>query len=321
MFQNHRALAGALIVVAAAACFGTLGPVSRLAYGAGVSPLGFTTWRALLGGLLMVALIGSRARRWRRHGAVGARRLELRNLAIATAAGFVLNLAIFMAFSRVSVAIALLGFYTYPAMVTVADSIVHREPLDRTRLVALGLALAGMVLVVAGQLDPSGAIAFDVVGFGLALLAAASQTVYITVSRHGFPSFGGDQAVAVVLLVGAAGYAVTAVVAGSAADLGYPVTRVGVWPLLLFAGIVGGGFPGLLFLTGVRWIGGTRTSILALFEPVTGVVLAAILLGEALRPIQVVGGALVLGAAAVLQRSREETPHEAPNEPSLPAVV
>jgi drug/metabolite transporter (DMT)-like permease len=48
-------------------------------------------------------------------------------------------------------------------------------------------------------------------------------------------------------------------------------------------------------------IGGTRTGILMLLEPVVGVMLAALLLGEALEPLQAVGGVLVLAGALVLQ--------------------
>ena len=38
-----------------------------------------------------------------------------------------------------------------------------------------------------------------------------------------------------------------------------------------------------------------------LWEPVVGVALAALLLGESLLPLQVAGGALVVGAALILQ--------------------
>jgi drug/metabolite transporter (DMT)-like permease len=43
-----------------------------------------------------------------------------------------------------------------------------------------------------------------------------------------------------------------------------------------------------------------------LFEPVVGVVLAAVLLNESLAPIQFAGGACILAAAVLLQRSRDE---------------
>ena len=58
----------------------------------------------------------------------------------------------------------------------------------------------------------------------------------------------------------------------------------------------------MLFLFGIRKIGGTRAGILLLIEPLVGVTLAALLLREALLPIQVLGGAAILTAALLLQR-------------------
>jgi drug/metabolite transporter (DMT)-like permease len=55
-----------------------------------------------------------------------------------------------------------------------------------------------------------------------------------------------------------------------------------------------------------------------LFEPVVGVGLAAILLGEALGPIQAVGGAAILAAAMILQRAPT---HRAPAAEDEPVAV
>ena len=60
----------------------------------------------------------------------------------------------FIAFDLVTVALALLGFYTYPVIVAVANVALGRETMDRPRVVALVLAVLGMVAVVASQLDP-----------------------------------------------------------------------------------------------------------------------------------------------------------------------
>ena len=61
----------------------------------------------------------------------------------------------FIAFDLMTVALALLGFYTYPVIVAVVNVALGRETLDRPRIVALALAVAGMVAVVASQLDPA----------------------------------------------------------------------------------------------------------------------------------------------------------------------
>jgi len=178
-----------------------------------------------------------------------------------------------------------------------------RRPPDAVQLAALMLALAGMSAVVLGQLDPSNAVRFDLLGFGLALLAAASQTVFLLISRHGYASVPTDQASLAILARCAAGFVFIAAVTGEITAIIEPATNPTAWPYLLLGGVIGAGIPTTLFLVGVRRIGGVRTSILALLEPVSGTALAALILGETLEPIQAVGAALVLAAGVMLQRS------------------
>jgi drug/metabolite transporter, DME family len=298
-------VAGFLIVIVAASLFGTLGPLSRFAYDAGMEPLGFVAWRGAIGFMATAVFVAWRI--WR-----GSERLvRLReldrgarvSLAIAALMGFTLNLAMFIAFDLVTVALALLGFYTYPVIVAIANVALGREALDRPRIVALSLAVAGMIAVVASQLDPSAGIRFDAVGFGLALSAALSQAVFVIVSRSGYRAVPADQAMTVILAVTVVCCGLLALVTGADAQLSYPLGDPSVLPLLAFTGLFAAAIPSVLFLTGIRLIGGTRAGILMLFEPVVGVALAAILLDEGLAPIQVAGGAAILAAALILQRS------------------
>jgi drug/metabolite transporter, DME family len=221
----------------------------------------------------------------------------------AALAGTILNLCMFFAFDRITIALALLGFYTYPALVAVANVLLGRERLDRTRLVALALAIAGMIAVVASQLDPAAGIRLDALGIGLALGAAVCQTIFVILARDGYPEVPTEQAMTSVLLLSGIGAVLVALVAGGLGSLAHPIAQPGVLPLLLFTGIAAAAIPSFGFLTGIRLIGGTRAGILMLFEPVVGVALAAWLLAEALVPIQVVGAAAILGAAVLLQRA------------------
>jgi drug/metabolite transporter (DMT)-like permease len=59
--------------------------------------------------------------------------------------------------------------------------------------------------------------------------------------------------------------------------------------------------PTLLYITGIRRLGAPRAAILATFEPVVGVALAALLLAERPGLVQLFGGLLVIGAGIVLQ--------------------
>ena len=55
-----------------------------------------------------------------------------------------------------------------------------------------------------------------------------------------------------------------------------------------------------LFFAGLKRVGPTTASILSTAEPVTTVVLAFLIFGESLGPVQLAGGALVIAAVFVL---------------------
>jgi drug/metabolite transporter (DMT)-like permease len=298
-------IAGVAVVVTAASLFGTLGPHSRFAYAAGMEPLGFVAWRAAIGFAATLAFVGWRVGRGHRRVARlrdldrGARL----SLAIVSVMAFTLNLAMFIAFGRITVALALLGFYTYPVLVAVANVVLGREHMDRPRIVALVLAVSGMIAVLAAQLDPAAGIRFDAIGFGLALGAACSQAVFVVLSRSGYRAVPADQAIAVVMAVTMVCCGALAIATGAGSALAFPIQQPAVLPLLTFTGLFAAAIPSILFLTGIRLVGGMRAGILMLFEPVVGVALAAWLLAERLTPIQVAGGLAILAAAMILQRS------------------
>ena len=70
-----------------------------------------------------------------------------------------------------------------------------------------------------------------------------------------------------------------------------------------------------LFFAGLARIGPTRASTLSTIEPVFTVILAALLLGERIEPIQLGGGALILGAVLLLARAPAAPPAAAPTTP------
>ncbi len=304
--RGRESLTGSLAAVVAAMMFGMLGPVTRLAGDAGLPGIGMTAWRALLGVAFLAVVIavtggaGEFAAAMRgldRHGAAA--------LAAAAVSGLVLNAAIFTAFGLAPVALVLMMFYTYPAGVAVVDILMGHERMTRWRASALALSMAGVVLVLAGGSPTAEAAPNVAAGVLLGLLASAAQVLFVTVSRNGYRSVPAAGASAVIMSVAVVGAAVIAIAAGQGAGLLVPFDTLGVWPLILLAGVAAAGVSSWLFLVAIRRIGGTRAGILMLFEPVTGVVLATVVLGESMTVAQMAGTALVLLGALVLQRGSE----------------
>jgi drug/metabolite transporter (DMT)-like permease len=310
MDGRRSPLLGSLTVVLAASLFGMLGVLSRQAYELGLEPFGFVAWRAGVGAIVTVAFVAWRLQRGGRL--VGWRSLDTRgrvSLGVAALMGTTLNLAMFLAFERTSIAIVLLCFYLYPALVAGASALLGWEPMDRPRVVALVIALAGMVAVVIGGPDAGPAGGLDLIGVAFALSAALSQAVFVLVSRHGYRTVPTDQAMATILAISAVIAGGLAVAVGGTAALTLPLTEPpSLLLLLLFGGIFTAAIPSFLFLAGIRWIGPVRAGILMLLEPLVGVVLAAAFLAEAVGPVQAAGGLAILAAAVIIQRARPAEP-------------
>lgn len=296
---------GVAIMVVAASMFATLGVLSRTAYGLGLEPFAFVAWRAAIGGLgLGAALLLLRRRResivpWARMS--GETR---RSLAIAIVVGAALNLLIFFAFDRTTIALALLGLYTYPAMVTAASIALGRERLDAPRALALVLALGGMIAVVLGGLGSTSALRIDQIGIGAALGAAACQTVFVLTSR-GYSHVPSEQAMGSILAGSGVVAAIVTILSGGPAALLEPLGNGPLLGLLLVVGIFTAAVPSFLFLNGIRRLGGIRSGIVMLAEPVVAITLAAIFLSEPVAPLQAVGGVTILVAAVLVQRDSQ----------------
>jgi len=309
---------GAALVVLAAICFATLGPASRYAFAAGVDPLTLVTWRATIGLLFVIGagfVLGRRGQLVARPLSEIPRRHQALNV-VAGLAGGLLNLMVLIAITRISITLALLVFYTYPAMVALVSTVFFKERLDATRWAALVVSLVGLVLVIIG----AGSVgAFDLLGVGLAFVGALCQVAYALLARHGFPSIPGPQVGAITFGVGTAFYLVIGVAVGNLAALGAPLDSSAALLPIVWAGVIGAGIPTMAWIVGIRALGAPRAAIISTLEPVVGIILAALLLGERPTPLQVVGGALIVGAAIVVQRraSVEVADHEAVPDPEL----
>lgn len=290
--------AGVAYVLAAGVAFGTLGPVSNVAYGAGMGSPTFAALRATVGAIVLLLAFG---RDERRLDLRSLTRREQGQLAIAAAAQASLSLALFAAYSAMSVALVLAVYFSYPILVCGASIALGRERLTATRAFALAVSLVGLLVVVLGRLGPD--VHLSVTGLVLAAIAACCQATYLVASRNGFTRVPSTQAVTVILVGAAiAIWAVAIPVDGSSGKLLAWVSSPAAWLAILFAGAVGAGLSKVALMRGVRRVGGTRSSVLMLVEPITGVVLAALVLGQPFGAPELIGGAGVLIGALLAQR-------------------
>jgi drug/metabolite transporter (DMT)-like permease len=296
---DRRALVGSLFGVGAALSYGVTVVIGRELAKAHLAPADALGLRFGIAGIFLVALLAARGRPL--LPAPG----ERVRVFLFGAVGYAVESALFYAgLGRGTAAAVTLLFYSYPAVVTIADLALTRTRPAPTVIVALVLAAAGAAVIAAGSghLDISGS------GVGFALAAAASFALYLLagdrlLSRTDAITIGAWTA------LGAAASLLT--FAAAAGELHVPAAR---WDQLSVYGVATASAFAFMFAA-LRRIGSQRTSVLLTLEAVCAIVLAAIFLGEGLALVQALGGAAVLAAALIISLTPVRPPVSAAAEP------
>jgi drug/metabolite transporter (DMT)-like permease len=161
------------------------------------------------------------------------------------------------------------------------------------RVIALLIALVGTALVLAGAASGS----LDALGTAMGFGAALAYTVYILTGDRvglGVPPV----ALAAFVCLGATCTFALASVARGGPQLGFGADG---WVLVAAIAVVSTVAAILCFFAGLARVGPSAASILSTLEPLVTVALAAAAFQESLGAVQLIGGALVLGAVLVMQ--------------------
>ncbi len=253
-----------------------------------------------LGTLVLLAWALARGRPLRI--APGGDRLRLALAGVLNVAAF----GVFTAFAQLAGATSRVTMVTYtmPIWSVLLARVALGERLDATRLAAVGLAAAGLGVLV-GPLAAAGATA----GMGWALLAAiawAAGTVYLKAAR-----IPGDP-VAIAAWQLAAGFVAVALGAALAEGppAGWPRDPATAWAVAYHV-LLGMALPYLLWFAIVARLPASSAALGTLLVPVVAVLGAIALLGERPTPADALGFALILAAAAAVLLRPSPAPVEA----------
>jgi drug/metabolite transporter (DMT)-like permease len=184
-------------------------------------------------------------------------------------------------------------FYAYPAIVTLIELSRRRIRLKGATLQALGLSTAGAVTVVAF----GGDVSISTTGIVLALAASTAYGLYLVAGKE-FTRRTDAMCAACWVAAGAAGS--SAVRGAATSSLEYPGGHV--LQIVAYGAVTAVAFS--LTFAALSRIGASHTAVVMTLEAVSTVVLAGLLLGESISVGQACGGLAIVGAAAVIARSR-----------------
>ncbi|HST11985.1 MAG TPA: EamA family transporter [Terriglobales bacterium] len=205
------------------------------------------------------------------------------------------NYLYYLAIKRTNVATAIILQYTAPVLVLLYMVARGLQKATAQRVTAVVLSVLGSALAI-GVVGTSG-LRLDGIGVMAALLAAVS---------FAFDNIAGHRILArydrwIVLLY-------TTLTAGAFWLIVNPPWRLVAahysgwqWGFLAVFALVSVLAPFSFYFAGLQHLEPTRAIVASCLEPVFSILLAAFLLGEALRPAQVLGIVIVLAAIVIVQ--------------------
>ena len=282
----------ALAAVCGSALVGTMPMFALHIYAAGIGATSMLFWRygialVLMGGVAAAMGINI-GREWRG----GGWRIAL----VGASLGAAQTLCFWESIKTLETSVAVLIFYTYPAVTLLLDRIVFRQKVRPVAWACVAAILLGAGLITgpglrAGALDPR--------GLAWALPSPLIYSLYLAFNarllrRH--PP-----------LVGAGflyiGMWFTFGIAAAVLGLDAPATP-GTWLLLLFVAIGPSALTTTLFSYAVPRLGAGSYAIVANVELVTVVSIGMLVLGETVNPGRLAGAALVVAGIVVHGLSR-----------------
>lgn len=275
------------MILVSAAAFAANSILAKLAYAAGFHVFQLLAIRFVLGALGMwgIALVlGQNPLRLQRR-----RLLQLFALGLFVYTGQ--STSYFVALQTLPASLCVLIVYIYPSLTVIAGWLFFRRAVTRWHLIALASSFAGIALLVGGARF---ALAWALL---FAVAAPVIYTTYILLGEKvmaGVPAAGAS---AVIFSGAAVSFCILATVTG---ELALPSGTRG-WAVAVAIAVIPTMLAISLFMAGLPRVGASRAALLSTIEPVVTVLLAAVVLGERLSPIQLLGGLLVLAAVVVVQ--------------------
>ena len=287
--QRDVYVTGILLAATSAVAFGTMAIFAQLAYREGAEAVPLLAGRFAVAAVLLIAYNLVRGTTLR------IERSQIWRLTLLGGIGYAFESALyFAALGKASAAVVGLIFYSYPMWTSMAAIATGLEWFHPRLLIALVLATIGILLIFS---LPNEGLA----GPLLALAAAFAVTVYYLFAQVFVR--GVDPAVAATYT--ALGAAATLAVVSLATGIGLPAAA---WPHA--AGI--GAVTAIAFVClygAVARIGSAKTSVTHMLEPVTIVVLAALILGDDISSRVVIGAILIVAALPILaMRGKQKAP-------------
>ncbi|MBQ7888667.1 MAG: DMT family transporter [Erysipelotrichaceae bacterium] len=277
---------GILLVIASALLYGFAPVLCSMTYQYGNNPVTLTFFRSFFVVLLLAFLM-------KKNGiSFFCEKSELIKVVGVACFGAVLTtLLLNSSYLYIGVGTATTLHFMYPLFVTLICHFVYHDPLSRKHMIALGIALCGVLLFLDFK-DLS-----KMKGIMMALISGVTFAIYLVgidklkLSRMNSLKLSFYFALTVSVIMGTSGLAANQLV------LNQPFIS---YALMFAVAIMAQWLAVVCLQKGIDVLGSSLASLFSMFEPVSCLVFGAIFLNETVVIAQVIGSGLILGGVLLL---------------------
>ena len=285
---QRLSLTGFFILLLIALMMGANHVAARTAFNHGVDVVTAVVFRSAVTAVVVALIL------WQQKVSCQLSRRQQKNLLVIGALIAVQSVCLYSSVARLPVALALLGFNTYPLTTALWARVLYGHRPERAVLWAMPVLLFGLALAldVFGAASGLGAAQhWGQIGVGVAFALAASTTfgLALVITQHEAAEVDGRLRTFTTMATVAV---LAGVVAFSQSGLHLPTAPLGWWGLAALTFLYGTAFT--IMFTVLPKLGVVGNSAIMNVEPVFALVLAWALLGQSIAAVQVVGALVVV---------------------------
>lgn len=217
---------------------------------------------------------------------------------------------LFQSYKETTIANAALSYYFAPVLVIVVSPIVLKEKLSLKKCLCACVALFGLVLIL--QSGRSGEDGNHLLGIVYGLIAATFYAI-LTLTNKFIRNMNGLEITVTQLLLSSVLLIAYLFIVKEKSGL-FLISSDSLI-LILILGILHAGVGFYLFFSGMKGLEGQSIAILSYVDPLTSLLISALVIGESMTVFQIFGAILLLGSTFVSEVSiKIKNPYRTKNE-------
>ena len=280
---------GILYIILSACAFGIMPILAKLSYRGGANTYTTLFLRFFFAAIMLLYYLKSKGI------SLKLAKKQLILVLIIGVFGFTFTTSsLFMSYNYISIGMASMIFYTYPSIVTLLSYVIYKEKVYPRKIISLVISLIGIYILI----DIRSAT-FNLKGVILAGIAAILYSLYVIGASH--KEFRNINSYVLTFYISCASAVVMFLVASTTRNFNINISFYALVAILLIA-FISTVVALMAFLEGVRIIGPSKASIFSTIEPIVGLMMGTLVLGEPISSRIIVGSIMIVMSVIILTK-------------------